>query len=286
LDSTLDHAPHVAGSDIEATVKVVILAGGYGTRFGKATDFMPKPMIPVGPFPIVWHIMRYYSHFGFNEFILCTGYKSELIKEYFCNLDIYGNDVTLDFGNGSDSIRTVHSDQNEFRPRITLAYTGQDTMTGGRIKRIASYLDGDTEFMLTYGDGLTNVDIGELVSFHRCHGKLATLTAVHTPPRFGNLTFEDQRVVSFAEKEGQQGALVNGGFYVFNSKVLDYLDDDPGCILEKKPLESLANDGELMSFQHEGYWQCMDTTRDLESLQNAWAAGAAPWKVWTDGYCD
>lgn len=244
-------------------------------------------MIPIGPFPILWHIMRYYSHFGFNDFVLCTGYKSELIKEFFCNLDIYGNDVTLDFSdNSGDSNRIVHRQNNSFQPRVTIAYTGQDTMTGGRIKRIAPYLGDDTEFMLTYGDGLTNVDIRKLVDFHRSHGKLATLTAVHTPPRFGNLTFEDKRVISFAEKEGQQGALVNGGFYVFDRKVLDYLDDDNNCVLEKKPLEKLADDGQLMSYQHDGYWQCMDTTRDLDGLQKAWSCGEAPWKMWDDGYLD
>ncbi len=231
--------------------------------------------------------MRYYSHFGFNDFVLCTGYKSELIKEFFCNLDIYSNDVSLDFSQTSPAeMRTVHHHRNSFQPKVTIAYTGQDTMTGGRIKRIAPYLGDDTEFMLTYGDGLANLDIGKLVDFHQNHGKLATLTAVHTPPRFGNLTFDDQRVISFAEKEGQQGPLVNGGFYVLDRKVLDYLDDDDGCVLEKKPLERLADDGQLMSFQHDGYWQCMDTTRDLDGLQKAWSCGEAPWKMWNDGYQD
>ncbi len=270
-------------------MKVVILAGGYGTRFGKLTDFLPKPMIPIGPFPILWHIMRYYAHFGFNDFILCTGYKSELIKEFFYNLDVYTSDVTIDFSdveNGQRGARSVHQNGNTFRPRVTIAYTGQDTMTGGRIKRIEKYLGDDPEFLLTYGDGLTNVDIGKVVDFHRDHGKLATLTAVHTPPRFGNLTFEEQRVVSFREKEGQQGALVNGGFYVLNRQVFDYLSDDPSCVLEKAPLSKLANEGELMSYQHCDYWQCMDTTRDLEGLQHSWSTGNAPWKVWNDGYED
>ena len=271
-------------------MKVVILAGGYGTRFGKVTDLLPKPMIPIGPFPIVWHVMRYYAHFGFNDFILCTGYKSELIKEFFCNLDVYTNDLTIDFSaetNGAASAkRVLHSNGNTFHPRVTVAYTGQDTMTGGRIKRIERYLGDDSEFMLTYGDGLTNVDIGDLVRFHRSHSKLATLTAVHTPPRFGNLEFDDKRVSSFQEKEGQQGALVNGGFYVFDRKVLDYLDNDSKCVLEKEPLSRLADEGQLMSYQHEDYWQCMDTTRDLEGLQQAWSSGTAPWKVWNDGYSD
>lgn len=268
-------------------MKVVILAGGYGTRFGKLTDFLPKPMIPVGPFPILWHIMRYYSHYGFNEFILCTGYKSELVKEFFCDLDIYSNDVEIEFDATGQSSRKIHLNGNDFRPKVTIAYTGQDTMTGGRIKRIARYLGDDEQFMVTYGDGLTDANIESLVSYHREHGKLATLTAVHTPPRFGDLTFEGQRVVSFAEKEGKQGELVNGGFYVFDRKVLDYISDDPRCVLEKAPLESLANDGELMSFQHRGFWQCMDTSRDLETLQADWASGDAPWKVWGNaGYVD
>lgn len=275
-------------------MKVVILAGGYGTRFGKLTDLLPKPMIPIGPFPIVWHIMRYYAHYGFNDFIICTGYKSELIKEFFFNLEVYTSDVTVDYSVKADESsngfahtkQAWHSNGTSFRPRVTVAYTGQDTMTGGRIKRIERYLGDDSEFMLTYGDGLTNVDIGELVKFHRNHNKLATLTAVHTPPRFGNLEFEDNRVSSFMEKEGQQGALVNGGFYVFNRKVLDYLEDDSQCILEKAPLTQLANEGELMSYQHKDFWQCMDTTRDLEGLQQAWASGDAPWKVWNDGYLD
>lgn len=268
-------------------MKVVILAGGYGTRFGKLTDFLPKPMIPIGPFPILWHIIRYYSHFGFNEFVLCTGYKSELVKEFFCNLDIYSNDLSITFDREGRGSRELHLCGNDFRPKITIAYTGQDTMTGGRIKRIERYLGDDQQFMLTYGDGLTDIDISSLVSHHQSHGKLATLTAVHTPPRFGDLTFEGQRVVSFAEKEGKQGELVNGGFYVFDRKVLDYIDDDPSCVLEKKPLENLANDGELMSFQHRGFWQCMDTSRDLDTLQSAWASGNAPWKVWgSSGYAD
>ena len=267
-------------------MKVVILAGGYGTRFGKATDFLPKPMIPVGPFPIVWHIMRYYAAHGFDDFVLCTGYKSEVVKEFFANMELYANDLTLDFRAEGAARRTVHR-AGSFRPRVTLAYTGQDTMTGGRVKRIAKYLGDDPEFMLTYGDGVANIDIKDLVKFHRGHGKIATLTAVYPPPKFGDLKMDGNRVTEFAEKKGtDHGAMVNGGFYVFKREVLDHLDADAGCVLEKAPMEALARGGELMAYPHTGFWQCMDTTRDLDGLQKMWATGAAPWKVWTDEYQD
>jgi len=267
-------------------MKVVILAGGYGTRFGKATDFLPKPMIPIGPFPVVWHIMRHYAHHGFDDFVLCTGYKSEVIKEFFHNLEVYANDFTLDFRVEGGPRRTVHR-TGSFRPRVTVAYTGQETMTGGRVKRIAKYLGDDPEFMLTYGDGVANLDINDLVKFHRYHGKAATLTAVHPPPKFGDLKMSGNQVTNFAEKlGGDQGAMVNGGFYVFKREVLDYLDNDPGCVLEKGPMERLAGEGQLMAYRHTGFWQCMDTTRDLDGLQKMWATGTAPWKVWTDDYQD
>jgi glucose-1-phosphate cytidylyltransferase len=270
-------------------MKVVILAGGYGTRFGKVTDFMPKPMIPVGPMPILWHLMRYYSSFGHNEFVLATGYKSEMIKEFFSNLKIYSQDYTIDFAKVQSGVQSgvqYHADGDTFQPKVTIAYTGQETMTGGRVKRIEKYLGDDDTFLLTYGDGLTNVDLDELVRFHRSHGKLATLTAVYPPPKFGNLQFEGDMVTSFAEKEGQEGALVNGGFYVFQREVLEYLSEDASCVLEKGPMVKLANSGQLMAYRHTGYWQCMDTTRDLDSLKEVWDSGKAPWKRWSDGYCD
>lgn len=266
-------------------MKVVILAGGYGTRFGKVTDFLPKPMIPVGPMPIVWHIMRYYASFGHHEFILATGYKSEVIKEFFANLSIYSNDITCSYDDGGGSI-AFHSSGNSFRPKVTIAYTGQETMTGGRVKRIAKYLGNDDTFMLTYGDGVTDVNLDALVEFHRSHGKLATLTAVNPPPKFGNLQFDGDQVTSFTEKEGVEGGLVNGGYYVMNRKVLDYLSEDASCVLEKKPMVELAAQRQLMAFRHTGYWQCMDTTRDLDSLKEVWDSGKAPWKRWSDGYVD
>jgi glucose-1-phosphate cytidylyltransferase len=267
-------------------MKAVILAGGYGTRFGKLTDFLPKPMIPVGPHPILWHIMRHYGHYGFNDFVLCLGYKAELIKEYFLNFEHYHHDFTIDFAHPSEPQRTLHrTPWGRFYPKVTLAYTGQDTMTGGRIKRVADYLDGE-DFMLTYGDGVADVNLRELLAFHRAHGKVATLTAVFPPPKFGDLKLAGDTVATFAEKQPGFGSHINGGFYVFKRKLLDYLENDTDCVLEKKPLESLARAGELMAFRHDGFWQCMDTTRDLEYLQKAWSSRNAPWKVWAGDYED
>jgi glucose-1-phosphate cytidylyltransferase len=261
-------------------VKVVILAGGYGSRFGKVTDFLPKPMIPVGPFPILWHIMRYYAHFGHSEFIICTGYKSEVIKEFFLNLEAYSNDFTIDFSGSPCGEMVFHRSGESFAPTVTLAYTGEHSMTGSRIKQIKHYLGDDPEFLLTYGDGVTDMDLDQLISFHRGHGKMATLTAVYPPARFGDLHFQGDNVTRFAEKHGQQGAMVNGGYYVFNRQVLEYLDVEPGCVLEKDPLNRISQEGQLMAFRHHGYWQCMDTTRDLEGLQESWNSCQAPWKVW------
>jgi glucose-1-phosphate cytidylyltransferase len=268
-----------------ARMKVVILAGGYGTRFGKATDFLPKPMIPIGPFPILWHIMRGYAHYGHNEFILCTGYKSEMIKEFFANAEIYANDFTVDFAGDGPPRRTIHR-VTGFRPKVTICYTGQDTMTGGRLKRIEHHLANDRQFLVTYGDGVVDLDVNELIRFHNSHGRIATLTGVFPPPKFGDLKMDGHSVTDFAEKEGKQGALVNGGFYVFEREIFRYLDNDTTCVLEKAPMQRLAGEGELQAFKHTGFWQCMDTTRDLEGLQKMWATGQAPWKVWNDDYRD
>jgi glucose-1-phosphate cytidylyltransferase len=267
-------------------MKVVILAGGYGTRFGKLTDYLPKPMIPVGPHPILWHIMRSYAHFGFNDFVICLGYKAELIKEYFLNFDVYNTDFTMDFALEPGGKRTTHRRRgSDFYPRVTLAYTGLDTMTGGRIKRIADYLDGD-EFMLTYGDGLADLNIKSVLEFHRSHGRLATLTAVYPPPKFGDLKLDEAEVKDFSEKKHRYGGYINGGFYVLNRRVLDYLHNDTTCVLEKEPMERLAKEGNLMAYRHDGFWQCMDTTRDMEYLNKAWATRNAPWKLWNDDYQD
>jgi glucose-1-phosphate cytidylyltransferase len=230
--------------------------------------------------------MRTYGHYGFREFTLCLGYKADLIKDYFNNFEYYHNDFTIDFSHAPEVRRTLHRRRaGDFFPKVDLAYTGLDTMTGGRLKRVADYLDGD-EFMLTYGDGLGDLNIKDLLEFHRSHGKIATLTAVYPPPRFGDLKMSDGRVTTFAEKKRGNSSHVNGGFYVFKRKVLDYLEDDTACVLEKHPLETLAREGQLMAYRHDGFWQCMDTTRDMELLNQAWASKQAPWKVWNDDYVD
>jgi glucose-1-phosphate cytidylyltransferase len=268
-------------------MKVVILAGGFGTRFGKLTDFLPKPMIPVGPYPILWHIMRIYAHHGFNDFIICAGYRADLIKAFFLDFQAWTNDFTVDFTNPTAPQKSVHwRPKNTFHPKVTVAYTGQETLTGSRIRRITPYLGNDQEFMLTYGDGVSNVNLTELLLFHRRHGKLATLTAVFPPPRFGDLNMSGDTVTTFAEKQPGFGSYINGGFYIMNRRVLDYFDCDSNCALEKRPLETLAAEHQLQAFRHDGYWQCMDTTRDLDTLQQAWRSRSAPWKVWSDDYED
>jgi len=268
-------------------VKVVLLAGGYGTRFGRLTEFLPKPMIPIGPMPIVWHIMQHYIQAGHKEFIICTGYKSDLIKEFFLNLDIYSSDFTLDFRDDRSPQPKFVGTMGSLDAQITLCYTGLDTMTGGRLSRVREFLNDDEHFMLTYGDGVSDVPIRQLVDFHEKHGKLATLTAVHPPPKFGNLQFEGDQVTSFAEKTGRDGALVNGGFYVFRREFLDLVDDDVRCVLERRPLETAAATGQLMAFRYRGFWQCMDTSRDMETLQELWNSDQAPWRTWGDnGYHD
>lgn len=267
-------------------MKVVILAGGYGTRFGKLTDFLPKPMIPIGPYPILWHIMRIYAHYGLDDFILCLGYKAELIKEYFLNFKHYNHDFTISCSDGRVE-PVLHARQPpSFAPKVTLAYTGLDTMTGGRVKRIAEYLGDDEEFMLTYGDGVADIDINNLAAFHKSHGKVATLTAVFPPPKFGDLKLAGPLVTEFAEKTRRYSSHVNGGFYVFRREILSYLDNDTTCVLEKGPLELLSQEGQLAAYRHDKFWQCMDTTRDMEFLNELWAAKSAPWKVWPGDYLD
>ena len=243
-------------------------------------------MIPIGPFPILWHIMRYYAHFGHNEFIVCTGYKSQVIKEFFLNLQMHSHDFTVDYAQDHAEQVQFHTEGKGFQPKVTVAYTGQETMTGARIKRVESYLGDDEEFMLTYGDGVSDVDLDALLSFHRSHGKLATLTAVYPPAKFGGLSFEGDQVTSFAEKEGQQGAMVNGGFYILHRRVLDFVSGNSSCVFEQEPLNALSSEGQLMAFRHTSYWQCMDTTRDLDALQTMWSTGQAPWRKWDTGYLD
>jgi glucose-1-phosphate cytidylyltransferase len=264
-------------------VKVVILAGGLGTRLSEETASRPKPMVEIGERPILWHIMKTYGHYGFTDFVVCLGYKGYVIKEYFSNYFLHMSDVTFDM---RDNSMQVH--QNAAEPwRVTLVDTGPDTQTGGRIKRIREYVGGET-FMLSYGDGVADVDISNLVDFHRSHGKLATITAVQPLGRFGSLEIEDDESVggvlapgvrAFQEKPVGDGSWVNGGFFVLESAVLDRIGGDD-TLFEREPLESLAAEGELVAFRHRGFWQPMDALRDLRALQALWDSGEAPWAVW------
>ena len=256
-------------------MKAVILAGGLGTRISEETDLKPKPMISIGGMPILWHIMKMYSHYGINEFIVCCGYKGYLIKEYFANYFLHMSDVTFDM---SENIMTVHNQKAE--PwKVTLVDTGDDTMTGGRLKRVASYLQDEDIFCLTYGDGLSDVNISELIAFHKVQQVKATVTAVLPPGRFGALDVAGNRVKSFREKPQGDGANINGGFFVLSKKVIDYISGDK-TIWERGPIERLAKEGDLAAFQHSGFWQPMDTLRDKVHLEDLWQSGKAPWKVW------
>jgi glucose-1-phosphate cytidylyltransferase len=257
-------------------VKVVILAGGLGTRISEESHLRPKPMIEIGGKPILWHVMKIYSAFGFNEFIICCGYKGYFIKEYFANYFAHNSDITFDLCKNE---RVVHD--SFIDPwKVTVVDTGEETMTGGRVKRIARYLDKNEPFCLTYGDGVGNIDIGAAVKFHREHKKLATVTAVQPPGRFGMLEMSGTKVNAFVEKPVGDGGYINGGFFVLSPEVLNRIKDD-ATIWEKEPLQSLASDGELQAFQHHGFWQPMDTLRDKNHLEEMWTSGTAPWKVWT-----
>lgn len=258
-------------------MKVVILAGGYGTRISEESHLKPKPMIEIGDKPILWHIMKEYSRYGFNEFIICCGYKQHVIKEWFADYYLYNSDVTFDFAD--DNRMIVH--QNVAEPwKVTLVDTGLNTMTGGRIKRIRKYV-GDETFMLTYGDAVSDVNIKKLCEFHREHGKLATITAVRLDQRFGVLDInKDDTIEEFREKDAiTDGSRINGGYMVMEPEVFDYLEDD-NTVFEKYPLERLAQEGNLKAYRHDGYWQCMDTKREKDRLDELWSNGKAPWKVW------
>lgn len=256
-------------------MKAVILAGGLGTRISEETVFKPKPMIEIGGKPILWHIMKIYSHHGINDFVICCGYKGYAIKEYFSNYFLHQSDVTFDLG--SNSIE-VH-DQRAEPWRVTLVDTGEESMTGGRLAAVSKYLQDDESFCFTYGDGVSNVDIGESIQFHKMQGKKATLTAVYPGGRFGALELNGHDVKSFHEKPDGDGSLVNGGFFVLSKEVLSLIDG-PSCVWEKEPLEKLAMEGDLNAFIHRGFWQPMDTLRDKNLLDELWSAGKAPWKVW------
>jgi glucose-1-phosphate cytidylyltransferase len=253
----------------------MILAGGFGTRLSEETDIRPKPMADIGGKPILWHIMKIYSAYGFNDFVILLGYKGYYIKEYFANYFLHQSDVTIDIGNNK---MEVHNSQSE--PwKVTLLETGLHTMTGGRILRAKPYI-GNDPFLLTYGDGVANVDINKLVAFHKNHGKAITMTSVLPEGRFGALQTEsDNRVSSFMEKPRGDGSWINGGFFVCEPSVFDYITDDT-TVFEQKPLEKLASDGELYTYRHEGFWKCMDTLRDKTKLNELWNAGDAQWKVW------
>lgn len=255
-------------------MKAVILAGGLGTRISEETTLKPKPMVEIGGKPILWHIMKIYSAHGINDFVICCGYKGYVIKEYFANYFLHMSDVTFDMLNNS---MEVH--QNNAEPwRVTLVDTGEETMTGGRLRRVRKYVE-DGDFCFTYGDGVSNVDIGALVAFHKDSGVKATLTAVQPPGRFGALNLEGDRISSFLEKPVGDGGWVNGGFFVCSPEVLDYLGDD-ATIWERDPLERLAAENDLAAFFHHGFWQPMDTLRDKNHLEDLWASNKAPWKVW------
>ncbi len=257
-------------------MKVVILCGGRGTRLQEETEFRPKPLVPIGERPVLWHIMKLFSHAGLREFVLCLGYKGNMIKEYFLNYEAMNSDFTICLGN--QQTVQFHNTHPEEGLRVCLADTGLETMTGGRLQRVARYVDTDT-FMLTYGDGLADIDIRALLEFHRAHGKLATVTTVRPMLRFGVPELDaNDRVAHFSEKPQAQG-WVSAGFFVFQRGVLDYLEGDE-CVLERKPLERLAADGELMAYRHKGFFFAMDTYREYQYLNELWARGAAPWKIW------
>lgn len=256
-------------------MKVVILAGGYGTRISEETYLKPKPMIEIGDKPILWHIMNIFSQYGFREFIICLGYKGNVIKEYFAHYYLYGSDVMFDFGNTTNEATVLNRYQDPWK--VTLVDTGQDTMTGGRLKRVQKYI-GKESFMLTYGDGLANVDIGKLAEFHQSHGKWATVTAVQPIGRFGSLQITDEsQVLGFEEKPQGDGGWVNGGFFVLQPDVFQYIKHDV-TVWEKEPLESLAKSGQLMAYKHKGFWHPMDTLRDKHHLEELWKTGKASWK--------
>jgi glucose-1-phosphate cytidylyltransferase len=254
-------------------MKTVILAGGLGTRISEESHLRPKPMIEIGGRPILWHIMTHYSRYGFNDFVVCLGYRGYMIKEYFANYVLHNADVTVDLAKGAIEYHAT----NHEPWRVTLVETGEQTMTGGRLKRVGRYLDPGEPFFLTYGDGLSDVDLGALAAFHREQGREATVTAVAPPGRFGALEIDEGRVERFSEKPPGDNGLINGGFFVLNPGVLGRIDGD-ATVWENEPLEGLARDGQLAAFRHDGFWAAMDTLRDKNHLEALWASGAAPWR--------
>jgi glucose-1-phosphate cytidylyltransferase len=255
-------------------MKAVLLAGGLGTRISEESVLKPKPMIEIGGKPILWHIMKMYAAHGVNEFVICCGYKGYVIKEYFANYFTHTSDITFDLKNNTTEIH-----QNTAEPwKVTVVDTGEETMTGGRLKRVAKYL-GTQDFCFTYGDGVSDVNIRASIEFHKAHGKLSTITAVQPPGRYGALKMNGSKVEAFMEKPKGDGGVINGGFFVLNPKVIEYIKEDE-TIWEKEPMEKLASDGQMQAFVHEGFWQPMDTLRDKKHLEELWNEGKAPWKVW------
>jgi glucose-1-phosphate cytidylyltransferase len=255
-------------------MKAIILAGGLGTRLSEKTTFKPKPMVEIGSRPILWHIMKLYSYHGINDFIVCLGYKGFMVKEYFANYFLHMSDVTFDMASNKMEVHEANAEPW----RVTLVDTGENVMTGGRMKRVASYIGEDT-FCFTYGDGVADVNIKELIEFHKTQGTLATVTSVQPPGRFGELDIAHGKITAFKEKPKGDGASISGGFFILSPRVLDYIKND-NTIWEKEPLEKLADEGQLSAYQHNGFWQPMDTLRDQIMLDKLWASGKAPWKVW------
>lgn len=257
-------------------MKAVILAGGLGTRISEESSARPKPMIEIGGKPILWHIMKMYSYYGINDFIVCCGYKGYVIKEYFANYFLHMSDITFDIKNNSMEVHQHYSEPW----KVTLIDTGEQTMTGGRLKRVRQYLENEEAFCMTYGDGVSNIDIAELIKFHQKQGLLATLTAVYPPGRFGALDILDHKVSTFREKPKGDGGMINGGFFVLSPKIFPLLKDD-STVWEKEPLEALANQKQIAAYEHHDFWQPMDTLRDKNYLEELWAGGKAPWKNWS-----
>ena len=256
-------------------MKAVILAGGFGTRLSEETLLRPKPMVEIGGKPILWHIMKVYASHGVKEFIIALGYKGDMIKEYFLNFYALNNDISIDLTTGKAAIH----DGNQPGWKIHLVDTGLQTQTGGRLKRLRKWLDHDETFLFTYGDGVADIDIQALIKFHQLHGKLATVTSVHAPARFGRLVYEEDQIIDFKEKPQAGEGWINGGFYVLNKKAIDYIDNDD-TIWEREPIERLAREGQLMGYRHDRFWSCMDTLREKNYLEELWHSGKAPWKMW------
>ncbi|MBN1213828.1 MAG: glucose-1-phosphate cytidylyltransferase [Candidatus Lokiarchaeota archaeon] len=257
-------------------MKVIILAGGWGTRLGRLTDYIPKPMVKIGGKPILWHILKIYSYYGYTDFVICLGVKGEIIKDYFYNFELKNNNFTIDL---SDKSIIFHNENKKENWRVTLIDTGLNNLKGSRIKQVEKYLDPEIN-MLTYGDGIADINIKELVAFHKKHGKIMTITGVHAPARFGEIVEKNSQVLSYMEKPQTSVGLINGGFMVFNNSFLDLLSIDEKCDFEKGPLEQIAEKGELMVYKHKGIWECMDHERDVDYLNYLWYSNKAFWKIW------